>query len=126
IPNETFQTAAGRIKEGRRRVGFANDQFKKLPADHSSVKAAANDLKAAVARLDAAEKALDPFSKASMKQVDPGSYPDFKADNERLKELTTSLQVGNMQYNRAHIAELVRLLPAVKAESTRLEKKYAP
>lgn len=126
ISNDAVSAVAADIKEARRRVGFAEDQFKKLPADHSSVKPVIAELTAANARIDAAEKSLEPIYKQAMKQADAGSYPDLKTDNERLIELKNSLAVGNLQFNRAGIAELVKQLPAMKEEVARLDKKYAP
>ena len=126
ISNDTLTAAFDDIKEARRKTGFAENQLKILPPEHSRVKPVADALKAAVARVDAAEKALDPIRKQTMKQADASSYPDLKTDNERLKELRESLAVGNMQANRATVAELVKQLPAMKEESGRIEKKYAP
>jgi hypothetical protein len=123
IAAEAVQGVVTRIGEARRRVGFANDQFKKLPPDHSSVKAAAADLKAAVARIDASEKALDPVLKQVAKNTDPGA--DFKVDCDRLKELREMLLVGNLQHDRAKVAEVVKQLPGLKAEHERLRQKYA-
>lgn len=126
ISNDTLTAAFSDIMEARRKKGFADNQFKLLPAEHSSVKPVADALKAAVARLDAVEKALEPIRKQTMKQADASSYPELKTDNERLKELRESLAVGNMQVNRAAAAELVKQLPAMKEETARIEKKYAP
>jgi hypothetical protein len=123
---DTLRRAMASIENARRRAGFANDQFKKLPAGHSRVKAAADELKTAVARVDAAEKVLDPLSKAATKRGDATSYPDLTVDTDRLKELTGMLTTGNLQANRTAAAELVKQLPALKEEGDRLLKKYAP
>jgi hypothetical protein len=114
------------IQSGRRQAGYAEDQFKKLPADHPTVKAAADELRAAVARIDAAAKVIEPLHKASAKAGDGGSYPDLQTDIQRLDELAAMLGTGILSAgDRTPAAELAKQLPALKEEGGRLLTKYA-
>lgn len=126
VPHQSLAGAFDRIKEARRKTGFAEAQFKKLPADHSSVKAALGELSEVVARVDASEKALAPIYKQVLAQIDPANYPDLAADNQRIEELTSQLAVGDLQTNRETVAELVKQIPAMKDEIVQVAKKYAP
>jgi hypothetical protein len=126
ISSDTLSKAAANIEDARRRVGFAEAQFKHLPADHSKVKAASDELRAALARVDAADKVIGPLAKQSAKVGDPGTYPDLQSDTERLRDLASQLAVGNLQANRTAVAEVVKQLPAIKEELDRISTKYAP
>jgi hypothetical protein len=125
IPPETLSKAAATIEAARRHVGFAEAQFKTLPADHSKVKAASDELRTGMARVDAADKVIGPLAKQSAKAGDPGTYPDLQADTQRLRDLSSQLAVGNLQANRTAVAELVGQSPAIKEEGDRISKKYA-
>jgi hypothetical protein len=127
VSDDALSAAMGSIQSAGRQAGYADDQFKKLPAEHPTVKAAADELKAAVARVDAAEKAIEPLSKASAKAGDGGSYPELQADITRLNELAAMLGTGVLSaVDRTPAAELARQLPALKEEGDRLLKKYEP
>jgi myosin heavy subunit len=126
IPSDMLSSAFGAIESARRQAGNAETQFKNVPANHPTVKQAADDLRAAVARIDAAEKTLKPLREQAMKEGEGANYANLKADNERLQELASSLATGNLQSNRAAAAETVKQLPALKEESARLLKKYEP
>lgn len=127
VSDDLISAAMGSIQSGRRQAGFAEDQFKKLPAEHPTVKAAADELKAAVARIDAAERVIEPLAKASAKAGDGGSYPELQSDITRLNEMAAMLGTGVLSaVDRRPAAELAKQLPALKEEGDRLLKKYAP
>ena len=127
VSDDVIAAAMGSIQSGRRQAGFAEDQFKKLPAEHPAVKAASDELKAAVARIDAAEKVIEPLAKASAKAGDGGSYSELQADITRLNEMAAMLGTGILSaVDRAPAAELAKQLPALKEEGGRLLKKYEP
>jgi hypothetical protein len=127
VADDVLSAGMASIQSGRRQAGYAEDQFKELPADHPTVKAAADELKAAIARIDAGEKVIEPLSKASAKAGDGGSYPELQADIKRLNEMAAMLGTGILSANdRTPAAELAKQLPALKEEGDRLLKKYAP
>lgn len=116
------------IEDARRRIQNANEHLKDLPPDGRGVAEVRQELDAAVAQVDAAEKVLAPIHQQLAKLVDPGSYPNFKTDLDRLREIAQMFGDPESMFagDRARAAQVVRETPAAVAEYQRILKSYAP
>lgn len=124
---QTVGRAMNTVVAARQKAENARKRFEALPPDGPGVADAVASLEAAVARVDAAEATLAPLDDQLKKTVDPGSYPNAKADLDRLRELTQMYGDPTVfQSNRPAAAAAIREASAVLAEHDRILKAYAP
>lgn len=103
----------------------ADSRFKQLPADHPDVKAQADRYAALKPRLDANVSKATELKKGLDGIVNQGGTAEWKADFERLREINQMFgdpQILQTQPERA--IDVIRQIPAVKAERARIAEKY--
>jgi hypothetical protein len=117
--------ALNTIKEGRRQAGFVEEALAKVPANGQGVAPAKARLAAGRETFDGAEKYFAPLHAKLMTIVDPAQYPDFRADVERLKGISSDYGADYVfTSDRARAAELYAQRQPAQAELVRIATAY--
>lgn len=119
--------AMNTITDARRKQQNALDRFASLPPDGRGVAETKKELDDVIARIDAAEKTFAPLNDQLTKLVDPSSYPNAKADFDRLREITSMYADTNkLAQDRPGAVAVLREMPAARAEYDRILADYKP
>lgn len=124
---QNYVQAMSTIENAKKKTQNARSRFESLPADGEGVAEASAELDAAYARVEAAEKVIVPLHDKAKGVVDPGSYPEAKADFDRLREITQMFYDPQVfQTNRPAATAAVRQLGPAAEEHQRILKAYQP
>jgi hypothetical protein len=126
IDHRLLQKAMSSVAFARQRDGFMANHMGKLPANGIGVAPVNDAWKAAMASVDASEKALAPIHKKLTDLVNPASYPQFDADLKRMQELAGQYSaIDRFTVNRELAGAMYSQSGAVKEEQARINKAYA-
>jgi hypothetical protein len=114
------------VENAKRKSGFVQEALKKLPADGVGVPEVRQQLVNADAKVVTAADFLNPLNATLQKLIDPAQYPEFDADQKRLRELSIMFHDPMiLQTDRVLAAETYNQAEAAKAECIRIAQKYA-
>lgn len=115
----------GVIENAQRKSGFAKDALERLPEDGQGVGDVKQRLNTADAKVVVAADFLRPLQKKLHKIIDPASYPEFDADQKRLRELSAMFARPEILISqRALAADTFKQADAAKKECIRIARKY--
>lgn len=118
---QAFET----IKEAKRKSGFVADSLSPLPANGQGVEEERIRYEAAVESIKNAEAYLTPINERVQQIINPANYPNFRADLERIKGLSSMFSATYMfQNDRAGAADVYRQRDAAKEEMIRIARAY--
>jgi len=126
VPIQQIQNVIAARDRALQRLGYAKARFAKLPADNADVAAASARVPALEKTLADVEPRIAEIKGGVMKVIEQGSGAGYKADFDRLREIT--VMYGNPQILQSQVeraAEVVKQMAATKAERVRIGEKYA-
>jgi len=114
------------VENAKLKSGYAKSAMERLPEDGKGVADVRQRLTNADAKVVTAADFLRPLHKKLHNLIDPKNYPDFDADQKRLRELSAMFARPEMLVTqRALAAETYQQAEAAKAECIRMARKYA-
>ncbi|MHA7812924.1 MAG: hypothetical protein ACX94C_05980 [Phycisphaerales bacterium] len=114
------------VENAKLKSGYAKSAMERLPEDGKGVADVRQRLTNADAKVVTAADFLRPLQKKLHNLIDPKNYPDFDADQKRLRELSAMFARPEMLVTqRALAAETYQQAEAAKAECIRMARKYA-
>lgn len=116
----------GVVENAQRKSGFVKNALDKLPADGAGVPEVRQQLVNADAKVVTAADYLRPLNEKLQKLIDPAQYPEFEADQKRLRDLSSMFADPTiLQHDRVLAAETYKQAEAAKAECVRISRVYA-
>jgi len=113
------------IANARRKAGFAAESLDDLPENGRGVAAAQQRLVNVRAKVETAAQFMEPLADRLNEIMDPARYPEFRADLERLEQLSRTYgDAGLWQRNRPAVAEAFVQRDAVRDEAIRIARQY--
>jgi len=113
--------------ETKRQAGFVRDGLAKIPANGEGVAEAAQRLADADASIKAALEFFEPLNTQLLQLIDPAQYPAFRADLDRMRELSRAYYDPNAQFqqNLGAAGEAYAQRDAALTECQRIRAAYA-
>lgn len=125
INHRTTASALATIKEARRQAGFVKDGLAKIPANGQGVATAKENLALALESIQGSEDYFKPLHEEIMAMIDPKKFPDFDADRNRLKGISSDFGAEWVfTSDRARAAELFEQRKPAQEELVRIARTY--
>lgn len=126
VDHNLLAQAMATIDKAKNRQAAVEERLGTLPANGAGVAEARDALKAAVARIEAANGTLKPIHDAVAKTVDPGSYPELEKDVTRIQGLGQMFADSTvLTGSPAKAAAVVSQRAAAREELARVRALYA-
>lgn len=126
VDHRLVQQGMNTIEVAERRTRETHTHLDPLPADGRGVKPTRERLGKAVDSVAASKKVLEPLHKQLSTLINPASYPELRADLERLSELSRMyVRPEILLTDREQAAAVIKSAQAAIQERDRLVKKYA-
>lgn len=125
VDHRELLRALNTISEAKRKAGFAADSLAPLPANGRGVEEELTRLETARANTKGAEDYLLPIHNRLQQIINPANYPNFRADLERIRGLSSMFGATYMfQSDRQGAADVFAQAPAAKQEMIKLAQTY--
>ncbi len=125
VDHRKLVQALNTISEAKRKAGFANDSLVQLPANGQGVEEEQTRLDSARANTKGAEDYLTPIHTRLQQVINPANYPNFRADLERIRGLSSMFgSTYVFQSDRPAAADVYKQAPAAKQELIRIAQTY--
>ncbi|MEL7497715.1 MAG: hypothetical protein AAFN77_08905 [Planctomycetota bacterium] len=87
VPFKKIRSTMATIDNAKRKLGFATESLKKLPANGEGVAEVRQRIEAAGKRMETATQYLLPLHQKLSKLIDPKNYPSLNSDLKRLQDI---------------------------------------